>query len=132
MLVGFPTVVERIASVGYTAVGLFFLLSGFVLSYRYLGRDGVFQGSRRFFWVARLARIYPAYLAGFLLAAPFVIAESLRVNTPVTAAAKLGLNGVLVRLTVLWICITRVWLLPLSRGIALCIARGMPTLKTKR
>ncbi len=94
LLSGFPAVLRNIGSAGYTAVGLFFLLSGFVLSYRYL-EGGSFRGSAQSFWIARIARIYPAYLVGFVLAAPFVIGASLRANSPATAAAKLGLNGVL-------------------------------------
>lgn len=52
---------------GEMGVVLFFLLSGFVLGYTYFpaARAGTFQ--RRGFWVARLARIYPVYLAAFLL-----------------------------------------------------------------
>jgi len=95
ILSGSPNAVKNIGAAGYTAVGLFFLLSGFVLSYRYIDKDGHFLASPQSFWRARLARIYPAYLAGFALAAPFVIEASLRVNPLPVAAAKLGLNGVL-------------------------------------
>lgn len=90
-----PQALTNIAAAGYTAVGLFFLLSGFVLSYRYIDNDGRFLGSPRSFWLARLARIYPAYLAGLTLAAPFVIQASLKANPAPVAAAKLGINGVL-------------------------------------
>lgn len=89
-----PSAVRNLVASGYTAVGLFFVLSGFVLSYRYLEQGG-FRGTKRAFWVARLARIYPAYLAGFLLAAPFVIGASLAVNSLSAAAAKLSVNAVL-------------------------------------
>jgi peptidoglycan/LPS O-acetylase OafA/YrhL len=55
---------------GYLAVGLFFLLSGFILSYTY---DGQIEGAtnRYRFWEARFARIYPVYLLSLGLAYPF-------------------------------------------------------------
>jgi len=57
---------------GYLAVGVFFVLSGFVLSYNYsLAHSWSYSELVRFF-VARFARIYPAYCAGLILVAPFV------------------------------------------------------------
>ena len=57
---------SNLVGAGYTAVDLFFLLSGFILSYSYINLDGRMRGSRRNFYVSRFARIYPAYLVGFL------------------------------------------------------------------
>jgi peptidoglycan/LPS O-acetylase OafA/YrhL len=65
---------QRIGDTGYVGVNFFFLLSGFILAYTYLLHDGRLRGSRRAFYVARFARIYPAYLLGFLL---FAIALAL-------------------------------------------------------
>ena len=90
-----PKSIFNVASHGYASVGLFFLLSGFVLSYRYVDSAGRFRGSGVRFWTARLARIYPAYLLGFLLSAPFVIHACLRVNPIRTGILKLGFNGLL-------------------------------------
>lgn len=92
------TAMNRIFSAGYAAVGFFFLLSGFVLTYSYAGRMGA--GRARQFWFARWARIYPAYLLAFLLAAPVQIAGSIHVNG-VTAAAKKLIVGGLLHLTLL-------------------------------
>lgn len=66
---GVPHYLRNIVENGYLAVGLFFLLSGFILAYNYGDRE---TDTRRF-WLARFARIYPAYLLGFLLIAPAVI-----------------------------------------------------------
>lgn len=55
---------------GHLAVDFFFLLSGFILAYTYITPDGAFRGTRRQFWVARVARIYPVYLLGLILALP--------------------------------------------------------------
>jgi peptidoglycan/LPS O-acetylase OafA/YrhL len=55
---------------GHLAVDFFFLLSGFILAYTYTTPEGVFRGTRRQFWVARVARIYPVYLLGLILALP--------------------------------------------------------------
>ena len=50
---------------GYLAVSLFFILSGFVLTYNYAERWG--KVTFRDFMLARLARIYPVYLLALLL-----------------------------------------------------------------
>lgn len=86
---GWPAPLLNLAGSGYTAVSLFFLLSGFILSYSYLNGAGEMRGTRRAFYVSRFARIYPAYLLAFLLAAPTNIIWSLRVNHLPTAALKL-------------------------------------------
>jgi peptidoglycan/LPS O-acetylase OafA/YrhL len=51
---------------GYIAVLLFFLLSGFILSYTYTGQIERIGGYRRF-WEARFARIWPLYAFSLLL-----------------------------------------------------------------
>lgn len=52
---------------GYMAVGLFFILSGFILAYTY---EGQIEGTARRlrFWEARFARIYPVYFLSLVLA----------------------------------------------------------------
>ena len=58
---------------GFLGVDFFFVLSGFILAYTYLSPEGALRGSRRGFWVARIARIYPVYLLGLALdVVPFV------------------------------------------------------------
>ena len=47
---------------GYTGVTLFFVLSGFILTYNYSS-----VGDRRQFWAGRFARIYPVYLLSMVL-----------------------------------------------------------------
>lgn len=79
---------------GFVAVSFFYVLSGFVLSYSYVNSAGDMQGSRRSFWVARLARIYPAYLLAFLLAAPTNIVWSLNVNSLSAGITKLAVGAV--------------------------------------
>jgi len=65
-----PRSLETFLSHGYLAVGLFFLLSGFILAYTYDGNiDG--RSNRVRFWEARFARIYPVYLLSLLMAFPF-------------------------------------------------------------
>ncbi len=66
-----PAWVERVRVGGHVWVGLFYVLSGFVLARahpRPLGPE-----ARRAFYAARLARLYPAYLLAFLLVAPFAL-----------------------------------------------------------
>jgi peptidoglycan/LPS O-acetylase OafA/YrhL len=49
---------RTMASIGYSGVSFFFVLSGFILVYTYSGR----ATTLRAFWQARFARIYPFYL----------------------------------------------------------------------
>jgi peptidoglycan/LPS O-acetylase OafA/YrhL len=60
----------RAVQYGPYAVSFFFVLSGFVLAYVYENRGAV--RDRRAFWIARLARVYPVYLLGILIALPLV------------------------------------------------------------
>jgi len=93
ILKGRSYALSNLAGAGYIAVDLFYLLSGFILTYSYLSREGTLLGSRRNFYVSRFARIYPAYFLGFILAAPSDIATSLHVNHFATAVAKLAISA---------------------------------------
>lgn len=66
-----PDPVFRFLRSGHTAVSLFFVLSGFVLSYNYELMVPWTSVQRLRFGIARFARIYPAYCVGLLLNAPF-------------------------------------------------------------
>ena len=63
-------------SAGYSAVSLFFCLSGFVLAYNYLDveRDAITVDRGRF-WLSRFARVYPAYLLALAVTAPIFISR---------------------------------------------------------
>lgn len=63
----FPEPLQRFILAGPSSVGLFFVLSGFIMSYNYAGRPV----KKAQFWSARFARIYPLYLLGFVLFSPF-------------------------------------------------------------
>ena len=58
----------RFSMTGYTAVGFFFILSGYILSYVYLDTERPFN--RRAFWTSRFARAYPLLFVSLLLDAP--------------------------------------------------------------
>ena len=60
-------------ALGQAGVGFFFLLSGFILTYTYSGALST-QASVMRFYVARFARVYPAYLISIALALPVVAA----------------------------------------------------------
>jgi len=65
-----PGWLRALVGSGYVGVSLFFVLSGFVLTYTYHDslRDGT--ATRRDFLVARVARIYPVYLLALVVALP--------------------------------------------------------------
>ena len=74
----FPNPFPVIIRTGFLAVGFFFVLSGFVLSYNYsLGENWSWKNVAKF-GIARFARIYPAYCVGLLLIAPAVLYPLLR------------------------------------------------------
>jgi len=60
-------------ALGQAGVGFFFLLSGFILTYTYSGRLLTAASVARFY-VARFARVYPAYLVSIVFALPVVAA----------------------------------------------------------
>lgn len=79
----FPAPLPSLFNTGYLAVGLFFTLSGFVLSYNYpLDRPWSSRSVKRF-GVARFSRIYPAYFLGLVLSVPWVVAALARDFTPI-------------------------------------------------
>jgi len=67
---GLPASVVRFLSNGYMGVSFFFILSGFILSYSYLGQLRL-GGEKRRFWEARFSRVYPVYLLSLLIDWPF-------------------------------------------------------------
>jgi peptidoglycan/LPS O-acetylase OafA/YrhL len=72
-----PWYVHNAVSCGYLAVSLFFILSGFILTYVHLGPRAA-PLDRRDFYANRLARIYPAYLFGLAIIAPFFVGHTVR------------------------------------------------------
>lgn len=67
-----PSSIREFIGLGHAAVCFFFVLSGFILAYNYFPKYtslNITPAQIKEFWVARVARIYPLYLLGFLLAA---------------------------------------------------------------
>jgi peptidoglycan/LPS O-acetylase OafA/YrhL len=64
---GAPEFIERFRQQANLVMSLFFVLSGFVLTYRYL--DPLLSGKlgARAFWISRLFRLWPIYLVAFAL-----------------------------------------------------------------
>ncbi|MBN8229205.1 acyltransferase [Corallococcus macrosporus] len=88
-----PEWMVQVVASGYASVGVFFLLSGFVLAYNYVDTAGGMQTAPRAFWSARVARVYPVFLLMFLLSAVSTAQGSLAANSLPVAAAKLGTAG---------------------------------------
>jgi peptidoglycan/LPS O-acetylase OafA/YrhL len=64
-----------VVNAGYIALGLFFLLSGFVLAYNYAGQARAGSLDRARFWKARFTRLYPVYLLSLLMSWRMVVPE---------------------------------------------------------
>ena len=69
-LLPLPSAIFDFVDGGRAAVSLFFVLSGFILTFTY--RDKLAHGRARSFYEARVARIYPMVLFGLLLCVPVV------------------------------------------------------------
>lgn len=54
---------------GFVGVSFFFILSGFIIAYNYEEKLLEKITTKRTFWVARIARIYPLHLLTLLIAA---------------------------------------------------------------
>lgn len=67
-----PRPISNLLSNGYMGVTFFLVLSGFLLQGLYRARFNKVQSKKRFF-VARLARIYPVYLLSLIAVLPFVV-----------------------------------------------------------
>lgn len=52
---------------GFVGVSFFFVLSGFIIAYNYERKFQQDKVSRREFWIARFARIYPLHIVTFFL-----------------------------------------------------------------
>ncbi len=60
---------------GWLGVSLFFVLSGFLLTVRY-APDGRLRGTRRDFWLERVARLAPTYALALLFALPLFLRDA--------------------------------------------------------
>ncbi|MEM6528255.1 MAG: acyltransferase, partial [Chloroflexota bacterium] len=69
-----PSFASTVAREGYFGVGMFFTLSGFLITWRYYDRFPTLRqtvGGLRSFYRRRFARVYPLFLVVFLLALIF-------------------------------------------------------------
>jgi peptidoglycan/LPS O-acetylase OafA/YrhL len=70
-----PRPIRALAGAGFLAVTLFFVLSGFILTYTYLAPESK-KASGLELYLLRLARIYPVYLLGLVIAMPIFLGAS--------------------------------------------------------
>ena len=69
----FSWLFNHIINIGYIGVNLFFILSGYILSYVYLTTSKGSSINSFQFWKSRFARIYPVYAFAFIIEIPLVI-----------------------------------------------------------
>jgi len=74
--VDFPIFVKNFIHNGTIALPFFYVLSGFVLAHAYSGLSYTTLQKRQFY-SARIARLFPAYLLGFILFLPIAIQKYL-------------------------------------------------------
>lgn len=88
---GFRSALAPVLNCGAQGVDLFFMLSGFVLTWNYLDRMGPsfqWRATLRFLWL-RLARVWPVYLVTMHLAAMWIIFTLYVGHVPSEAAESL-------------------------------------------
>ncbi|HEX9051574.1 MAG TPA: acyltransferase [Anaeromyxobacter sp.] len=125
LVLGAPAPLELVREGGYVWVGLFYLLSGFVLARAYPAPMG--PEARRAFWIARVARLYPAYLLAFVLSAPFALERwAGHGGAGAAKAALVGLASLL--LVQAWVpSIARLWNTPgWSTSVVLAFYAAFP------
>jgi peptidoglycan/LPS O-acetylase OafA/YrhL len=94
---GLTTTFAPLLDCGAQGVDLFFILSGFVLTWNYLDRMGQSWSTRttlRFLWL-RLARVWPVYLVTMHLAAAWIIFTRNVGHVPSPAVDQLTATGYL-------------------------------------
>jgi peptidoglycan/LPS O-acetylase OafA/YrhL len=70
-----PQWLKNLLAAAPSSVSLFFVLSGFILTYNYLNRENKLAVSQKEFWGARFARVYPIYFLGILAYLPIALAR---------------------------------------------------------
>jgi peptidoglycan/LPS O-acetylase OafA/YrhL len=98
----FALSLRAIVATGPLAVGVFFLLSGFVLAYNYNLGQPWSTAQRLRFWAARLARVYPVYVLALVLGLPSLVFGTLK-NGPLHPAALATGEGAVLLLVQAWI-----------------------------
>ncbi len=98
-----PRALSHLLQAGFNMVGLFFVLSGFILAYNYLGERGGFVGTAREFYRARFARIYPIYLLALVVDLPLFLHLLRQSEPPITSGEVAGIGAATLSLTQAWL-----------------------------
>jgi peptidoglycan/LPS O-acetylase OafA/YrhL len=125
LFAGAPAWAEAIRAGGHVWVSLFYVLSGFVLARAHPGP--LDRPARRAFWAGRVARLYPAYLLAFALAAPFAL-ERWAAGGPGAAARAAAVAALSLLLLQAWVpSAARLWNAPgWSTSVVLAFSAGFP------
>lgn len=96
---GWPHVITAVVNHGSIGVSFFFVLSGFILAYSYRGRIKRPEDYRAF-WLARAARVLPAYYLAFLIYLPLALIQ-IATSPQLQEAVQRGLLIASLQLTLL-------------------------------
>src|SRR6478609_5971798 len=125
---GFRSALAPVLNCGAQGVDLFFMLSGFVLTWNYLDRMGEsfsIRSTLHFLWL-RLARVWPVYLVTLHLALAWIIFTLYVGHLPSPAADQLNAVSY-VRQVVLVLAIFRISRATRARGLLwLAIVASLP------
>ena len=95
-----PALRDGIATSGSAGVNFFFILSGFILTYAHFSKNPINQTVPAFY-IARIARIYPVYLLGIILASAYVLNQDFNVQikpaSPTGQALSLTASAVMIQ-----------------------------------
>lgn len=98
----FAPLLRLVVGTGYLGVDLFFVLSGFIISYTYAERFRAFDLAQygRFLW-ARLARIYPVHLVTLIAVVIFISVVKVLPDMPLPQPERYTLGRLLENLLLL-------------------------------
>jgi peptidoglycan/LPS O-acetylase OafA/YrhL len=106
-----PTFCQNLVLTGPIALGFFYILSGFVLAHAYSDRVPQTPLSRRSFWFARVARLYPVYLLAFVLFIPMAYVKYIQHQANGVSGVRTFLWGGTLSLVALqaWTPLSQAW-----------------------
>lgn len=103
-------VVARVLHGGAMNVSMFFVLSGFIMMYTYVGAGKRLNVPLGEFWFARLTRIYPIYLLALVGSLLLFLVELGNRQPPITGGQALGMAAAaLTLMQSWWPAAARIW-----------------------
>ena len=101
-IVTLPDGLSDFFGAGYVGVSMFFVLSGFILAYNYVGENGTLTVTRTDFYIARASRIAPVYVVCMIFGLPVFVSDMMLLAHNLSTVAlyvfaAVGMSGTLMQ-----------------------------------